>query len=72
MREGVGVAFQVHQMQCAGDQIFALRFGKVLVAQAEVEVLPHGLPWEQRKLLKHDGAVGTGAGDLLAIEADGA
>jgi hypothetical protein len=72
MRKGIGVTFKVHQMQCCGDQLVALRLGKVLVAQAEVEILAHGLPREQRKMLKHHGPVWTRTGNPPAVEAHGA
>src|SRR5260370_41510012 len=53
------------------DQAAALRFGfrmlHALLAGAIHPVAEHALPGEQRELLKHRSAVGTGPGDRLAL-----
>src|SRR5882757_100948 len=72
MREGIGVAFEIHQIERIGDQRVALLFRKVLVAQAEVDVLANGLPWKQRKMLEYDGAVRTRTADRSRADTDGA
>ncbi len=61
MRKGVGWLSRFISVERAGDQFVALLAGNVLVAQAEVDVLAHGLPRKQRKMLEHHGAVGARA-----------
>jgi hypothetical protein len=43
-----------------------------LLPRAVHDVAEHGLPWEQRELLEHRAAVGTGPGDRLSLHTDAA
>src|SRR6202030_4376253 len=70
MRKGAFVALQVHQLDRLRDPALPFVPGNALVAQAEPDVVVHGLPGKQRELLKHDGAVGPGAAHAAAIDAD--
>src|SRR5258707_1224251 len=72
MREGVGVAFEIHQIERIGDQRVTLLFHKLLVAQAKVDVLTNGLPWKQRKMLEYDGTIRSRTADRSRVYAYGA
>src|ERR1700730_17735932 len=72
MREGISVAFEIHEIERIGDQRVALLFHKLLVAQAKVDVLANGFPRKQGKVLEHDGTVRSRTTDRSCIDTDGA
>src|ERR1700704_6006965 len=72
MREGIGVAFEIHEIERIRDQRVALLFHKLLVAQAKVDVLANGFPWKQRKMLEYHGTVRSRTADRSCVYTDGA
>src|ERR1700759_580364 len=70
MRKGIGVTFQIHEVERALDQFVSPVLCKVLVAQAEINVLTNRFPWKQREMLEYDGAVRSGATDRFIVDAD--
>jgi hypothetical protein len=69
VRERRFVALQVHELDVVGNPAGALALGDADAAQAEVDVLRHRLPREERELLEHDRAVRPGPGHRLAADA---
>src|SRR4051794_27752898 len=64
--------FEARESQQRARGALALRAWHAAHLQAELDVLPHGLPGKQRILLKHHAALGAGAVYLLAVDGDDA
>ncbi|MNQ66294.1 hypothetical protein D3C85_807840 [compost metagenome] len=62
----VGKAAQAHFVHVVIDDVLALRRRHATPLEAELDVLPHRQPREQRVALEHHAAVRAGAFDLLA------
>ncbi|MCY1403393.1 hypothetical protein D9M71_185730 [compost metagenome] len=66
----VGKAAQAHFIDVVVDNILALRRRHAAPLEAELDVLPHGQPREQRVALEHHAAIRAGAFHLLAADVD--
>src|SRR4051812_13150009 len=72
VRIGRLVTLQAHQLELLRDARAALELRHALAPQAELDVVVHRLPWEERELLEHHRALRAGFGHRLAADAHGA